>query len=50
MASDIAPQYRNIGVRIEDDVAITAKGPDVLSKGLISDPDEIEAFMQEASV
>ena len=47
--SDIAPQYRYIGVRIEDDVAITAKGPDVLSKGLVSDPDEIEAFMQEAS-
>ncbi len=48
-SSDIAPQYRNIGVRIEDDVAITTKGPDVLSKGLISDPDEIEAYMQAAS-
>ncbi len=37
---------RNIGVRIEDDVAVTAKGPDVLSKGLVKDPAGIEALMQ----
>ena len=41
----IPKRFRNIGVRIEDDVAITSKGPDVLSKGLLKDPDEIEAFM-----
>lgn len=40
--------FRNIGVRIEDDVAITSKGPDVLSKGLARDPDEIEALMHSA--
>ena len=40
--------FRNIGVRIEDDVAVTNNGPDVLSKGLPKDPDEIEALMRGA--
>ncbi len=40
--------FRNIGVRIEDDVAVTNNGPDVLSKGLPSDPDEVEAMVQGA--
>ncbi len=44
----IPKRFRNIGVRIEDDVAITSKGPDVLSKGLMKDPDEIEAWMARA--
>ena len=42
----IPARWRNIGVRIEDDVAVTSKGPDVLTKGLVKDPDEIEALMQ----
>ncbi|MBT8092703.1 MAG: Xaa-Pro aminopeptidase [Gammaproteobacteria bacterium] len=42
----IPKAFRNIGVRIEDDVAVTSKGPDVLSKGLVKDPDGIEALMQ----
>ncbi|MBT8086596.1 MAG: Xaa-Pro aminopeptidase [Gammaproteobacteria bacterium] len=42
----IPKAFRNIGIRIEDDVAVTAKGPDVLSKGLVKDPDGIEALMQ----
>lgn len=46
--SKVAKRWRNIGIRIEDDVAITSKGPDVLSKGLAKDPDEIEALMQSA--
>ena len=41
----IPKRFRNIGIRIEDDVAVTRKGPDVLSKGLPSDPDDIEALM-----
>ena len=41
----IPAAFRNIGIRIEDDVAITSKGPDVLSKGLAKDPDEIEKLM-----
>ena len=40
--------FRNIGIRIEDDVAVTSKGPDVLSKGLVKSPDDIEALMQSA--
>ena len=41
----VPARWRNIGIRIEDDVAVTGKGPDVLSKGLPSDPDEIEKLM-----
>jgi len=29
-------------------VAVTTKGPDVLSKALVSDPDDIEALMRSA--
>jgi Xaa-Pro aminopeptidase len=35
-------------VRIEDDVAVTAKGPDVLSKNLAKAPDAVEALMQSS--
>jgi Xaa-Pro aminopeptidase len=42
----VPKRFRNIGIRIEDDVAVTAKGPDVLSKGLAKDPDEIESLMR----
>jgi Xaa-Pro aminopeptidase len=44
----IPKRFRNIGIRIEDDVAVTGKGPDVLSKSLAADPDEIEALMHSA--
>jgi Xaa-Pro aminopeptidase len=44
--SKVAKRWRNIGIRIEDDVAITSNGPDVLSKSLTTDPDQIEAMMQ----
>jgi Xaa-Pro aminopeptidase len=44
----IPKAFRNIGIRIEDDVAVTTKGPDVLSKGLAKDPDDIEALMNAA--
>jgi Xaa-Pro aminopeptidase len=40
--------FRNIGIRIEDNVAVGSKGPDVLSKGLERDPDAIEKLMQSA--
>ena len=43
---NVPKAFRNIGIRIEDDVAVTSKGPDVLSKGLEKDPDDIEALMQ----
>jgi Xaa-Pro aminopeptidase len=41
----VPARWRNIGVRIEDDVVVTNNGPDVLSKGLAKDPDEIEKLM-----
>jgi Xaa-Pro aminopeptidase len=44
--SKAAKRWHNIGIRIEDDVAVTSNGPDVLSKGLAKDPDEIESLMQ----
>lgn len=44
----IPKAFRNIGIRIEDDVAVTSKGPDVLTKGLVKDPDGIEALMNSA--
>jgi Xaa-Pro aminopeptidase len=43
---NVPKAFRNIGIRIEDDVAVTSKGPDVLSKGLEKNPDDIEALMQ----
>ncbi len=45
-ASSHAPRaFQNIGVRIEDDVLVTANGADVLSKGLVKEPDAIEALI-----
>ncbi len=44
----IPARWRNIGIRIEDDVAVTSKDPDVLSKGLVKDPDDIEALMAKS--
>jgi len=44
----IPARWRNIGVRIEDDVAVTSNGPDVLTKGLVKDPEQIEALMQHS--
>ncbi|MED5462964.1 MAG: aminopeptidase P N-terminal domain-containing protein [Pseudomonadota bacterium] len=41
----VPAKWRNIGVRIEDDVAVTTDGPDILSKGLAKTPDEVEALI-----
>ena len=40
-ARGVPKRFQGIGVRIEDNVAITRAGPDVLSAGLPSDPDEV---------
>jgi Xaa-Pro aminopeptidase len=39
----------NLGVRIEDDVLITATGYKLLSERLPRDPDEIEKIMADAA-
>lgn len=47
-SSNVAKRWHNIGVRIEDDVAVTKQGPDVLSKSLPGDADDIEKLMGAA--
>jgi Xaa-Pro aminopeptidase len=43
--SRVPSRWRNIGIRIEDDVVVSHDGPDVLSRDLVKDPDEIEKLM-----
>ena len=42
---DIPEVFRGIGIRIEDDVAVTDHGHEVLTAGVPKHPDEIEAVM-----
>jgi Xaa-Pro aminopeptidase len=46
--SNIPSRLQNIGVRIEDDVLVTSNGADVLSKGLVKEPDAVEAMVGTA--
>ena len=41
-----APQYRGIGIRIEDDIVVTANGYLNLSENIPRHPDEIERWMK----
>jgi len=45
--AEVDEKWRGIGVRIEDDVLVTATGNEVLSAGLIKSVDDIEAFMKK---
>jgi Xaa-Pro aminopeptidase len=44
----VAKKWWNIGIRIEDDVAITRNGNEVLTGRLVKDADAIEKLMQAA--
>ncbi|HEX6929562.1 MAG TPA: Xaa-Pro aminopeptidase [Gammaproteobacteria bacterium] len=41
----VAKKWWGTGIRIEDDVLVTNDGPDVLSDGLVKEPDAIETLM-----
>lgn len=45
---NVEPRWRGIGVRIEDDVAVTKTGYDILTSGLPKTVAEIERFMAQA--
>ncbi|MFM7397210.1 MAG: Xaa-Pro aminopeptidase [Gammaproteobacteria bacterium] len=44
----IPPEFRNIGIRIEDDVLVTREGHEVLTHGVAKDPSSIETLMAAA--
>ncbi|MBV0933986.1 Xaa-Pro aminopeptidase [Marinobacterium weihaiense] len=43
----VAPEWRGIGIRIEDDVLVTAQGPEVLTAAVPKTIAEIEALMAQ---
>jgi Xaa-Pro aminopeptidase len=43
--SSVAKCWRGVGIRIEDNIAITRDEPKILSDGLVKAPDDIEALM-----
>ncbi|BDH44677.1 Xaa-Pro aminopeptidase [Salmonella enterica subsp. enterica serovar Choleraesuis] len=48
--ADVPPEYRGIGIRIEDDILITANGNENLTASVVKDADAIEALMAAARV
>ena len=47
-ARAIPKQYRNIGIRVEDDVVVTSEEPEVLTDSVVKEIDDIEALMQQS--
>lgn len=48
-AEGVDPKWQGIGVRIEDDILVTADGPRNLSDRLPRKPEELERIVQEAA-
>ena len=48
-ARDVPKRFHNIGIRIEDDVLVTAQGCEVLTEAMPKSPDEIEALVGSAA-
>jgi Xaa-Pro aminopeptidase len=46
-ADSIAADFRGFGIRIEDDVLVTASGCEVMTKSVLKDIDEIERLMKK---
>ncbi|XP_045205280.1 xaa-Pro aminopeptidase 3-like [Mercenaria mercenaria] len=46
-STDVPPEYRGIGIRIEDDILITESKPVVLTKSCPKHPDDIEQIMSQ---
>lgn len=44
---DVPAKYKGIGIRIEDNVLVTGKGHEVLTRGIPKTVEEIEAYMME---
>jgi len=44
----VAAKWQGIGIRIEDDVLISADGHDILTAGLARSADEVEAHMRRS--
>ncbi len=47
-SSAVPKRYRNIGIRVEDDVVVTNDAPDVLTDSVPKTVNEIEALMQRS--
>jgi Xaa-Pro aminopeptidase len=45
-AKGVPKEFWNIGIRIEDDALVTAKGCELLTRGVPVEADEIEALMR----
>ncbi len=45
-SDSIAPEFWNIGIRIEDDALVTEQGCELITRGVPVDPDAIESLMR----